>query len=54
MKKIYVDLFVYLQKAPITASSDNVPYAPSSVHGQKYYNFCQIKNFKCSYSKVYT
>ena len=39
-KKIYVDAFVFpaivhLQKAPITASSENVPDSRCSAYGQK-------------------
>ena len=37
-KKIYVDGFVHLQKASITASSENVPDAQSSACKQKYYH----------------
>ena len=58
-KKIYVDAFVFsaithLQKAPITANSEYEPDSRCSAHGRKYYNFCQIKRFKCSYSKIFT
>ena len=52
-KKIYVAIS-HLQKAPITAGSENVPGSRCSTHGRKYYHFCQIKRFKCSYTKLYT
>ena len=52
-KKYMLTCSFHLQKAPITASSENVPDSQCSAHGGKYDYFCQIKRFKCSYSKIF-
>ena len=44
-------MYSLLQKAPITASLENVPDSQYSAYGQKYY--LQIKRFNCLYSKKY-
>ena len=42
-KKICVDGFVYLQKAPITASSENMPESQYSAYRRKYYRYHLFK-----------
>ena len=37
MEKIYVDSFVFLQKAPITASSENMPDFRCFAHGRIFF-----------------
>ena len=48
-KRIRFSAIAILQKAPFTASSENVPNSGCSAHGRNYYYFCQIKRLKCSY-----
>ena len=45
-KKIYVDVLVSLQKAPITVSPENLPDSRCSAHGQKYDYFLSNKTFQ--------
>ena len=52
--RIRFSAIAHLQKAHITASSENVPGSRCSAYGRKYYYFGRIKRFKCSYSKKYT
>ena len=51
--RIRFSAIAHLQKAPITAIWENLPVSRCSAHGRKYYYFCQMKYFKCSYSKLY-
>ena len=59
MKKIYVDVFVslllHITKAPITASSENVPDSHFSANRPKYYHLFKQNVFQSAHiRKKYT